>query len=190
MFLINHNDRPIDVFLVNGDITSVPPQVITDIGTINAAIPLPPRVVEFVPPNAKPVIPPGPAYPTFPFPGMTISGVSGVGVTEFWDGTAWVPLTVAGGGGSAVWKPYNPATPVASKDMLMVDTSVAPVTIALPLGVSGESIGFLDAKGTFVTNNLTLTSTAPDTFMGLPSPLVHSVSRTLILTSTGGDWRF
>jgi len=94
------------------------------------------------------------------------------------------------GSGSTVWKLYTPGAPIVSKDMLLIDTSAGPVSVTLPVGVYGESVGFMDLKGTFGVNPLTINSTGGATFLGTASPLVHSVSRTIILTSVTNDWRF
>jgi len=95
-----------------------------------------------------------------------------------------------GTGSSTTWKLYTPGAPIASKDMLLIDTSAGPVSVTLPAGVYGETIGFMDLKGTFGVNPLTINSTGGATFLGTVSPLVHSVSRTIILTSVTNDWRF
>jgi len=190
MFLLNENNTSIELILTTGDTVRLQSHVITDIGNMTPAIPLPARVREIVNPNATPVLPTGPAYPTFPFLGMTISGVSGVGVTEYWDGTAWVVVSTGTGGGSTTWVAYNAANAVVAGDNLMVDTSLAAVTITLPTAPASSSpISFMDTKGTWGTNAVTLSAGA-NTIMGIAAPLTLTIpNKTVQLLYVGTDWR-
>ena len=69
------------------------------------------------------------------------------------DGTNWFELKT----GSVDYIEKTSAYTALAGDNIFVDTSAGPVTITLPSSPSqGDSISFIDAEGTFDTNNLTI----------------------------------
>jgi len=91
--------------------------------------------------------------------------------------------------------PFNYITKTAAytaleKDYIFCDTSIAGFTITLPLSpIAGSTIGFMDSKGTFTTNNLIIGRNT-NTIMGLAQDLTISTDNANIeLIYTGTDWR-
>jgi len=73
------------------------------------------------------------------------------------NGTDWYPLEA---GASANWRTVSTATDNVYKNQnILVDTNTNPVTLTLPTHGSsavGDTIGFLDLRGTFASNALTI----------------------------------
>lgn len=72
------------------------------------------------------------------------------------NGTDWYPLEA---GASANWRIVTASDNVYKNQNLMVDTNGGPVTLTLPAHGTcavGDTIGFLDQRGTFGTNALTI----------------------------------
>jgi len=94
------------------------------------------------------------------------------------------------GGGSAPWTSISANYSALPGDRLLVDTSVASITITLPATpVLGDSVELLDANGTWGTNNAIVS--ASTNIQGLPSPLNLTISsKYIVLVFNGTEWRF
>jgi len=93
-------------------------------------------------------------------------------------------------GGSAPWTSVSANYTALPGDRLLVDTSVASLTISLPgTPVLGDSVELLDSSGTWATNNAIVS--AGTNIQGFPSPLNLTISsKYLVIVFNGTEWRF
>lgn len=103
-------------------------------------------------------------------------------------------IELAAGGGdpiipTTVLAGMSPYTPLATDRILLVDTSVAPVTISLSLAAArlGNDLVIKDATGNAATNNITINRGGAELIDGLTSIVIDSPFSTYRLApKTGG----
>ena len=90
------------------------------------------------------------------------------------------------------WQNSSSTDTIAAGSYASIDTSGGAVTITLPGSpANGDKVGFLDATGSFATNNLTIARNG-NNIMGLAEDLTVSTNyASFILTwiSALSDWR-
>jgi len=130
---------------------------------------------------------PVPTYPANPVKGQTFFNETTQTRMRF-DGTTWVVAVRTYT--PPVWQVISAAHTAVPMEKLMVDTSVAPVTITLPATPKlGDSVMVSDAAGSFATNNCSV-DPGTNTLMGVAAIMTLSVNNVgAEFVFTGSDWR-
>ena len=83
--------------------------------------------------------------------------------------------------------PYN----LRLNEFCWIDTSGGAITVALPSSAdNGDKITIMDKKGTFATNNVTVTKDSAHTIMGADESFVFDVNNTSVdMIFYDNDWR-
>lgn len=130
---------------------------------------------------------------------LNVTKISGSGTYASWDLSLTSPNQTQG---SSLCLRVNSNTSALTGITYLVDTSSGGVTLTLPnMSASGypsvvteqQMIGFVDLKGTFATNNLTLTPASGQQIMLQPAneTMICNINNdSFLLGWTGLDWRF
>ncbi|MBV8656632.1 MAG: hypothetical protein JO142_02295 [Burkholderiales bacterium] len=117
---------------------------------------------------------------------------------SYWEPWGWsqsalnaqISAAISGAGN---WTVITTNTTAANNTSYAVNTSGGAVTLTLPASPSnGQVVPFMDAKGTFATNNLTVAQGSTATIMGLAQSMVVStpnVAASLVYIAALNDWR-
>jgi len=88
---------------------------------------------------------------------------------------------------------YNNASSnvtAVAKDYLKLDTTTAPITVTLPIApVENDEIAFLDVKGTFDVNALTIGANGNTIMQLAEDMIVNTKNISFSLIYTNSDWR-
>ena len=126
---------------------------------------------------------------------LTVVGGTGIGGDLYVGGIIYqngVPVTTLGGAG--IWKTIASTSTYAAitRDLLMVDTTTATITVTLPLLPSlGDTIGFIDKEGTFDVHNLIFARNG-SFIMGFNEDLIVDVvnaANTLVYCDATNGWK-
>lgn len=130
---------------------------------------------------------------------LNVTKISGSGTYTSWDLSLTSPNQTQG---SSLCLRVNSNTSVLTGITYLVDTSAGGVTLTLPTMSAGgypsvvteqQMIGFVDLKGTFATNNLTITPASGQQIMLQPAneTMICNINNdSFLLGWTGLDWRF
>lgn len=130
---------------------------------------------------------------------LNVTKISGSGTYASWDLSLTSPNQTQG---SSLCLRVNSNTSVLTGITYLVDTSAGGITLTLPnMSASGypsvateqQMIGFVDLKGTFATNNLTIVPASGQQIMLQPAneTMICNINNdSFLLGWTGLDWRF
>lgn len=130
---------------------------------------------------------------------LSVTKISGTGTYGSWQLSLSSPNQTQG---SSMCLNINGSGTVTTAVTYLVDTSAGAITLTLPaMAVTGypsvvteqQMIGFVDLKGTFTTNNLTITPATGQQIMLQPAneTMICNINNdSFLLGWTGLDWRF
>ena len=123
---------------------------------------------------------------------LTVAGGVGVGRDLWVGGVIYQNGLPIGGSSTFSWINTNSTFTATSGNHIFVDTSVAPVTVVLPITPSiGDNIAFIDYTGYFGTNSLTFSRNG-NLIMGLAEDLVvdiNGAANELIYSGSAYGWK-
>ena len=120
---------------------------------------------------------------------LTVAGGAGIGKDLYVGGKIYANQVVAT---SSIWYYTNTNYTASSGDRIFVDTFLNTLTVTLPSNPSiGDTIEFLDYKGSFGSNNMTFNGNGYN-IMGLAEPLIVDIPNAgnyLIYSGVTQGWK-